>query len=296
MLKLCQAFCLNLLYEREINMNEQFYRIFAEEVFPNTCFKNSTNSKDIILAKYISCPISAKIISKEKDLTKIQFADDLFGEIPGNQLSIYPSSNDFTNVGDIINVKIIDNSSTSVIASRKRVQEDLLWDLQRYRNRTVMCTIKEVNEAFIWVDLGNGILGKILNNDLFFYTGYRINFIKKAFLVGEKVPIYIKYFSETDKYFTGSYRYAFPSYEIQKGLFRAGQILCCIVTGETNNYENGYFVFVNPYVNGIVDIPTDYEYAPAIDRGTRITAYVKKIGKKGLHLNIITPYQIDDRS
>ena len=291
------SICLNLLYEREINMNENFNRNFAEEAYLGFSLSKVENSNDILLSKHLSYSIPAKILAKTENATNIQFANGLFGKIPNNQFSIYPRHNDLTNIGDIVNVQITDYSPTSIIASRKLVQESSIKYLKEYLKQTVMGTVKEVNEVFIWVELGNGVLCKILNNDLFFYKGYRINFIRAAFHIGEEIPVLIKSFSKNDQCFIGSYKDAFPSYVVQKDFFSTGQTLCCIVTGELNGFDHGYYVLVNPCVNGIVDIPENYEYASLIHREHRITAYISGIGiEKGLHLKILFPYDIGDRS
>ena len=244
--------------------------------------------KEIVEAYASNSAVTAYVeeIYPDLEVVKVKLGNDITATLPFSEFTIYPlrysnkySDNIPTNIRCMytqkIRVKITYVDGDNVTVSRKQNMQEAYENLL-VTQRTPML-ITEVIQKTGFGDVGDGITGKILINDV---CRTHIRHVKERLSKGEIIDVVILG-ADAEQRFAVSYKDTFKEY--QKEDYPVGTKICgrigdWIKVGSTSTY----YVEVTPQVPAILTI---FEHCH-LKYGTTVECVVTGANEKGLYLKL----------
>lgn len=225
-------------------------------------------------------------ISASKSVIEVRLGKGIMGIIPFSEATMYPlryskkhKSNVPVNIWCLsmkkVRVKITKISDDEIILSRKQNMLEAYSKLQNMKKSSMHIT--EVIEKSAFGDIGEGLTGKILINEV---CRTHIQHVKQRLSVGQVINVAMLGV-DSEKRFAASYRQMF------KPFCKEDYPLGMVVTGKIGDWiqvtdASKYYVEITPQVTGILTIYKHYH----LDYGTSVECVVTGANDKGLYLEL----------
>lgn len=211
-------------------------------------------------------------------LLRVNLGNSIFGSIPLNEISIYPtvranenlSPEVYSLIGSTICACVHEINGSSIVLSRRKNMLNTFQSFSDSKGEIIDCFVKSPQSSAVYTDIGHGISGRIHVSDL---CSSRLHHtsdigIKK----GDVIKVKISDINQSNFFIDLSYKDLF---EDLRGTLNIGDFIEAVVLDSIN--EDGYFSYVNPSTPAIVNIPSSL----SISYGTKIVARVKSFNAKG---------------
>ena len=226
------------------------------------------------------------ILPAEKIL-EVRLGIGIIGVLPFSEATMYPlryskkkKFNIPTNIHCLttkkIRVKITDVSGDEITLSRKANMIEAYFKLQNMQNASMYIT--EVIEKSAFGDIGEGLTGKILINEV---CRTHIRHIKHRLAIGQTINVAMLGV-DSEKRFAASYRQTFKPFckeDYPLGMVITAKIGDWIEISDTSRY----YVEVTPQVAAILRVYKHYH----LDYGTEVECVVTGANDKGLYLELL---------
>jgi len=217
----------------------------------------------------------------------VNIGGEFIGIMPKADSTIYPIykedgtfTGEFSNlVGRTIRAKVLyvndENSDPYVFLSREKNMKEALESIKR-SSEISKATIVGFSEKTAFVDIGQGILGRILAKD-FSYCYYQ-NIKDVGLEKGDSFPVKILNFDRETSKFDLSRLACLPTAKevLTPGDLCIAKVFSAVYNNPNTNYA--YYVCMKNYLCGILDSKIPLRY------GEEVLVKVKKISPKGAHL------------
>lgn len=234
---------------------------------------------------YTVTGVVENVLGDEK-IVQVRLGDDILAKLPFSEVTIYPlryskkvQSDLPTNIRCLmqkkIRVKITKVKDDEIILSRKLNMIEAYFKL--LFEKTVMMYITEVIEKSVFGDIGEGLCGKMLINEI---CRTHIHHAKHRMKIGQTVEVLLTGVDQ-ERRFAVSYRQTFKPFckeDYPVGMMLTGTVGDWIKVGNTSTY----YVEITPQVPAILTI---YKRCH-LKYGTKVECVVKGANDKGLFVEL----------
>ncbi len=268
--------------------------MYEQNLKPENCYflDNSMSIDKIYRAKESGKFLVANVISWDstKKALKVNLGNHFQGEIPLNEISIYPtaiqdnsiSAEISTQIGKNVCVAVKEINRNSIVLSRKDNMIKAFSIISKQQDAIINCQITGIANFGVFVDIGHGIHGLIHTIQL---CKSRINSPSDiGYQKGQIIKARITSIDLEKHFVDMSHKDLFENLaEVHK----VGDVIQVITLKRLNS--DGYFCHINPNTSGVIDTNGLVE----IPYGSKVTAMVKeprllKDGSLSVKLNFIT--------
>jgi ribosomal protein S1 len=217
----------------------------------------------LIMAQENKIPVVGRVLlwnSQEKNL-KVDLGNDIYGFLPIDLASIYPSSLDngdlTSSIRAIIGKPILtiieqvsfNGEGTMIKLNRKILMLDAFNFVSNSIGKTVECCVTGIVAFGVFVDVGNGLSGLIHHKDL--CIPRLKDFRELGFDVGDKITAKI---IDVNDNFQISLNYK-DQFENMALTTNRNDLVIATILKQHNN--DGFFGCTNPNTPVLIDIPSD---------------------------------------
>lgn len=224
-----------------------------------------------------------RVLPEEK-VVEVKLGDDIMGILPFTEVTMYPlrysrrnKSNIPTNIRCLISkkirVKITRITGDEITLSRKQNMVEAYYKLLNMKTASMYIT--EVIEKSAFGDIGEGLTGKILINEV---CRTHIRHVKQRLSIGQIIDVAILGI-DSEKCFSASYRQTFTPFckeDYPVGTAITGTVGDWIVVADISKY----FMEITPQVAGILIINKHQH----LKHGTKMACIVTGANERGLYL------------
>ncbi len=226
-------------------------------------------------------------ISSANKVLEVRLGNGIMGILPFSEATMYPlryskkhKSKVPTNIRCLsmrkIRVKITKISGDEITLSRKKNMLEAYLKLQNMEKSSMYIT--EVIEKSAFGDIGEGLTGKILVNEV---CRTHIHHVKQRLSVGQFIDVAMMDV-DSEKRFAASYRQTFKPFRKEDypvGMVVTGKIGDWIQVADTSKY----YVEITPQVAAILTVYKHHH----LDYGTEVECIVTGANDKGLYLELL---------
>lgn len=226
-------------------------------------------------------------ILPEKEILEVRLGNDIIGILPFSEATMYPlrysqkyESTIPTNVRCLVKkkvrVKVTKISGDEITLSRKQNMLEAYYKLHNVKN--VSMHITQVIEKSAFGDIGEGLAGKILINEV---CKTHIHHVNQRLSIGQIIDV-VMLGVDSEKRFAVSYKQTFAPFRKEDypiGTIVTGRIGDWIKVADTSKY----FVEVTPQVPAILIINKHHH----LEYGTEAECVVTGASDKGLYLELL---------